>query len=415
MMTYIVDWSIYYSRNAKLAFLNFQLTGTLSVRGGEQGNIIMSNEKPYDNNKIYGIQYLRGFAALLVVTWHTWWVIGPEWKAIIKHFFIGVDIFFVISGFIIYSITSEKFNVTLKSFIAKRFFRIYPAFAFIWLIVFTIRFNDASFYDSLRSLLLFHVDYTAIAPAFKYNIIGPAWTLTYEIYFYAIFISACCISRKYRGLISSVIIISFSVLLQLFYNGKFDFASNVSAHTGSNSMFFAPISVLSCTMMWEFIAGMFLAWLYQASASLRSNINPYYKIAASILLILYFMRALFSDENLLQGITGFLAPSFCLVFGVLLLSEMLSIELKPLSFIGNISYSIYLSHWALIYTVPVFVPHVWSMMPKPYNVITFVMITIIVSALMYRYIEKPSIRFCRNLLACSEDEVKKPINNSSSA
>lgn len=363
-----------------------------------------------ENNKIHGIQYLRGFAALLVVIWHSWWTLGPEWKLIVNHFFIGVDIFFVISGFIIYMITAPEINMSVKSFIYKRFFRIYPAFAITWLILFIARFSNASFYEALRSLLLFHVDYSSPAPAFNYNKIVPAWTLTYEIYFYAIFLASCCISRKYRALISSALIISLSVGFQLAYNGKFEFSSTISANTGSNSMLLAPVSVLSCTMMWEFIAGMLIAWIYKACKEIKISIAPLFKALVSLVLIAFFLYNLFSDKTLPQGLTGLLAPSVSLVLGVLILTDTLRFELKPLSFIGDISYSIYLSHWIVVCLVPVIYPQLWLVIPKPINLIVFIALTFALSVLMHFYIEKPAIRCCRRLLSSSRDKDKKYID-----
>lgn len=86
-----------------------------------------------NQQKIYFIEVLRGIAPLLVVGYHA---AGPLVNAyasfpmlgldIFRNGNIGVDIFFMISGFIICYATQKVETRPLLSFVIRRFFRIYP-------------------------------------------------------------------------------------------------------------------------------------------------------------------------------------------------------------------------------------------------------------------------------------------------
>lgn len=101
----------------------------------------------HDSNKILGIQYLRALAIVVTLFHHTvqYLIVHPV-EAVNKiysqfSFWSGVDLFFVISGFVIMKSFSESlstnntFKPTLYQFWIKRFFRILPA-AWIWLLIY---------------------------------------------------------------------------------------------------------------------------------------------------------------------------------------------------------------------------------------------------------------------------------------
>jgi peptidoglycan/LPS O-acetylase OafA/YrhL len=62
------------------------------------------------------------------------------------------------------------------------------------------------------------LNFDAPAPFFGYNFLYPAWTLTYELLFYSIFVIAICFSHAKRGLIASAAILFLVVTLQLISN-----------------------------------------------------------------------------------------------------------------------------------------------------------------------------------------------------
>lgn len=146
--------------------------------------------------KIDTIQVLRGLAATLVVSMHMLHGIEAEgfhWhlgERLFANGRIGVDIFFVISGFIIYFIAFRGDRPSIGTFVMNRFWRVVPPywavlvclvllFYLLWLVS-----GDASriptFVELLSSALLWPMvplDY----------VLGVAWTLSLEILFYLVF------------------------------------------------------------------------------------------------------------------------------------------------------------------------------------------------------------------------------------
>lgn len=143
-------------------------------------------------SKLNSIQILRAIAVLVVVIFHSHFVVPSfpeEYKLklpfISTYGYFGVDLFFVISGFIIGHITSGKlFNV--KEFLIKRFFRIYLIYAIFCLLSFYL-FKTSSLYfgpkpedftiqNLLASLIIFPLEGS---PAY-----GVGWSLEHEVIFY---------------------------------------------------------------------------------------------------------------------------------------------------------------------------------------------------------------------------------------
>ena len=95
-----------------------------------------------NQQKIYFIEVLRGIAPLLVVGYHAAGSLVNAYASfpmlgldIFRNGNIGVDIFFMISGFIICYATQKVETRPLLSFVIRRFFRIYPLFLFCLLFV----------------------------------------------------------------------------------------------------------------------------------------------------------------------------------------------------------------------------------------------------------------------------------------
>lgn len=157
------------------------------------------------------IQTLRALAAWLVVGHHFIQIFyNSSMSGVISQSFknygaIGVDLFFVISGFVIYASASKK-PVTPIEFIQNRLARIAPAY---WLFTFIT-----------AAVLLYSpgaIPLTAFEPAFflkslffipaqnpsgigLYPLITVGWTLNYEASFYAVFVLALFLPAKFRVL-----------------------------------------------------------------------------------------------------------------------------------------------------------------------------------------------------------------------
>ena len=86
------------------------------------------------NNKIESIHHLRGFAALLVVMYHISGTLNNVYaqadlgSLLFGSGASGIDLFFMISGFIMVFSTERMESSAVSKFAVRRFFRLYPAF-----------------------------------------------------------------------------------------------------------------------------------------------------------------------------------------------------------------------------------------------------------------------------------------------
>ena len=149
---------------------------------------------PHARAEIIGIQYLRGIAAMMVVAFHLvsqfrrMGYDGP-WLGGLSS---GVDIFFVISGFIMVVTTANK-SISPIEFWTKRIVRIVPLYwlvtAFMTAVLFIApRALQTGSYDGWH-LLSSYLFIPAIHPVqhSMEPLVTPGWTLNYEMFFYLIF------------------------------------------------------------------------------------------------------------------------------------------------------------------------------------------------------------------------------------
>lgn len=163
------------------------------------------------------IQYLRFVASLMVVLNHTWQLVPRhgrgDWG---QSFWIGaagVDIFFVISGFIMITIT-ERGTITPLAFALRRIARVAPLYWLMTLVMAVTlaiapqlfassRFGWAALIASLAFVPWPHPTQPGAVP-----MLMVGWTLNYEFMFYAVFTLALAISPARRGAIAAAILLT---------------------------------------------------------------------------------------------------------------------------------------------------------------------------------------------------------------
>lgn len=121
----------------------------------------------------------RGFAALMVVYAHFWAFSGHDWP-LLRLSFTGVDLFFVLSGFVFAPYFWGR-SLSLPAFALRRFFRMYPAFLLALALYVALKWHAG------HPLLYLgeHLTFTFLqsrAMAFYYN--PPFWSLPAEVEFY---------------------------------------------------------------------------------------------------------------------------------------------------------------------------------------------------------------------------------------
>ena len=336
------------------------------------------------------IQVLRAVAVMLVVVYHFW-------PGTLTGGYVGVDVFFVISG---YLITSHLFReadrtgtVKLWAFYARRARRLLPASIFVLLFVSVGTFlllpadlwtstahevTASGFYVQNLWLASKAVTYSAsndvATPVTHY------WSLSAEEQFYLVWpgliIISCLVARRWlRGHTTTTV--GFTLLLVT--------AGSFACSVWATQTHRAAAYFITPTRAWEFGAGALvvllmrkwapplafarlLRWLglagLLASAWFFSSATPFPGYAAALPVIA-------TAAIIVAGDTGRADPSD-LVF-----------RLRPVQWLGDASYSVYLWHWPLL----VFAPYVLRHNLRTPELLALLLICLAISGLSKRFVE----------------------------
>ena len=351
------------------------------------------------------IDSLRGISILLVVLYH----LGLE---TFNSGFIGVDIFFVVSGYLITNIILKNRNFHIYNFYEGRVRRLLPALFIMLIITSPIFFyvsNDKIYLkevsNALLSVILITSNFYFITRTgyfddlTQFNPFLHTWSLSIEWQFYIIFPFILYFLfykiREFKLIKSFFILIIFNILLiQIggnlkttypFFENEFNFFSD--------SVFFSFFSPLS--RAWEFIAGSICALFIKKKKNISENnfllFVGYLLICISIVII--------NDLNFYPNIFTLL-PVFGTVL-IIIYENKNSIFYKSicnnfLIFTGKISYSLYLWHFPILVLFKlIFVEISYTKM------LIIFFISYLISSISWRYIEKPF----RNKNKCSSKKL----------
>ncbi|NJD24365.1 MAG: acyltransferase [Betaproteobacteria bacterium] len=343
------------------------------------------------------VQAMRGIAAIFVVCFHASGVLNNVYAQknlgtlLFGSGYFGVDLFFIISGFIIVISTNDTSKQLPVAFLIRRFFRIVPmAWVGTILMHFLIKNNDIIFL--LKSLFLIPKE-NERPPFFGYSLLSVAWTLTYEVIFYIVFAYAMRLWSKGRSLIASLILTLMIFGLQTLLYQMYTLVPGDAPVTESSS-FIAPIvSLMANPLFFEFIFGMVIAELYISKFNIELRVAKYLFLFA----VIYFLFVYASGFRAGHGITR-IGHACTLLFVAFVFFEKSAGRLPIPEFIlylGKLSYSIYLIHLIVIFFVnnyngDVEIFRAASGFSRLLLVLT---LTISISALIFRFVENPVSRF----------------------
>lgn len=284
---------------------------------------------------IHELDSLRGLAAILVVLYHIPFFYGETLHAfpIIRHGYLAVDLFFVLSGFVIFNAYSDKIkNFTqLFEFQFLRFGRLYPVHITIFclFLVIDIAKDGSDFFDSiLNRIAIFNNIFLTQsinpinAPTRFFN--APAWSISAEFFTYFIFAVVIFLSGRLKNL----------SLLMLFIGSGYVF---ITMDTG-----FVFTDLIRCIT--GFSLGCLTAILNQRLTVSLPRFLPFVIFVGIILLLFYAthrsinqMLLMVLSATLILSITKSKASYFK---GLLRLSWFI--------WLGSISYALYMSHWLIL-------------------------------------------------------------------
>lgn len=329
--------------------------------------------RTYDSTRYFpALDGVRALCVLLVMFNHVRLPVSP---AIIGA--LGVDVFFVLSGFLITTLmireTERTGTMSLKGFYTRRFFRIVPVYlATIMLYFIAVHathdsVKTAQFNAALPWLLTFFQEYR---PDTGNNILGHAWTLGIEEKFYVfwpLLLLALFPFRRWRLWLVGVIFVGVC-----FFPARF-------ARSYDGLLIGAILGIaLSASGRWQ-------------SFKLLSRVPD-----TALVALVVATYALYGHDH--RFVLFFSASAALLIASLVLRTGWLRriLELPALVFVGRRSYAMYLIHVLVLNAVETLAPR-WL----PENAVVIVMVAYVMTlcgaSLMYVTIERPCIAAGRRL------------------
>ncbi|MEM5547758.1 acyltransferase [Pseudoalteromonas fuliginea] len=327
--------------------------------------------------KIQSLQILRALAAWLVVYHHYMQIFHNfNSSSLIGDFFssrggFGVDLFFVLSGFMMYLAASRP-SADGWSFFIKRLFRVFPTYWFFTFIIIiavalmpnTFIYNQYTAYTLIQSL--FFIPHESASGLGVYPVLTVGWTLNYEVLFYSI-LAVCLAAFKRKGIyICCALILLFPIVFYSFDN--------------------VTMSVIKNPKMWQFVFGMAIGYIFLK-----------YKII-EIQLFKTGLISLIAGGIILSGILGYglihtTISASLIVIGFILINNLFNEKNLLTQFLiklGDYSYSTYLAHILVLGVLFNFFGDYTSILKETVVIILLSLATYTVSYFSYKYIENSS-------------------------
>jgi peptidoglycan/LPS O-acetylase OafA/YrhL len=357
------------------------------------------------------IQALRGVAAIFVMLFHFRAFLNtasPDFRLgdlIAQQGYMGVDIFFVLSGFIIAYSTQDAEHGNPWHFAARRALRVIPV-AWTATLAFYLLTGGAHTKATLLQSLLFLPLSENQPPYFGYSLHAVVWTLTYELYFYTLFTFALLLSHRRRVVIATLLVLVNCLIMQYITTG----AISVDPHqTGTlqHAIPFIPNRVLLLAVnpiALEFVIGMLLAQIYNWAKLNRARTIHFPLRAIGIGSFALFCVFAFSPIAAGHGVfnKGLGAVSLVVACLTAELSETSWIAPRWLVFSGAISYSLYLVHYGIVDKILkhlhiIEISHTET--GAMYEFIVYTFASLVLATAAYHYVEIPLQRLGRRLLS----------------
>lgn len=270
--------------------------------------------------RLHALQYLRAIAALAVVYSHAAIQVEDYGQYLLNAGSFGVDIFFVISGFIMIFIS--KPGDTPGAFIVNRIRRVVPLYWFFTFLMAAILLAMPSVFKAtvfewgaFINSLLFLPDWSIAQPSMVWPIVAPGWSLNFEMYFYALFAISLFFPERLRIVFITACITTVFLIANHFHDG-----------TSAAAQLYAK------SMVFEFILGMLLAVAWKRGFKLSPAMATCLLIVGTSLLFLKLPVARIFEYGV---------PSLLIVMACLYIKLP---RVKWAELLGDASYSLYISH-----------------------------------------------------------------------
>jgi peptidoglycan/LPS O-acetylase OafA/YrhL len=331
------------------------------------------------------IDGMRGVAIISVMTYHFF-------PGFLKSGFVGVDIFFVISGFLITSIIKHDIlvgNFSYFSFYSKRIKRIFPAlivvlfFSLIFGSIFQLSFEFEKLGKHILGATAMSSNIVLWNESGYFDIESSGkpllhlWSLGVEEQFYIIWpillVAIIKASNKKKLFIVFLVALSFSLNI-------------MSVQDNPNSVFYLPIY-----RFWEIGVGGILA-LYNFEKFSNKGCNFFGNLLSFVGVLLVLLSTMLIDKS--SNFPGYWAAIPVIGMSVIVITRKSWISQNILSnslivWVGLISYPLYLWHWPLKYVSDVINIGVIDVNEVRYIKFIAITLSFVMGYVTYRFIEKP--------------------------
>ncbi|MBN9299436.1 MAG: acyltransferase [Filimonas sp.] len=325
------------------------------------------------NHRFFQLDSLRGIAAFVVMLHHYFAIYDRDFKhnffvpPVFMYGFYGVELFFIISGFVIYY--TLHYCRTAGDFLIKRFIRLFPTYwlcvciTFLAITCFPLSaFRDTTWKDALVNMTMLNglVGVKGVDPSY--------WSLQPELFFYLL-MTFLFFTRLSKYLYTCLWV---WLGLILFYN---------LVHKIPVAGAFLNLKYGSL-----FIAGI---CFYKIKVEKDLSLQALFLLIASYVCTLVVLRDL-------EGVYGSITIVY-LLFICALFCKMKIFSWKALIFLGNISYALYLIHQNIGFII-IRQTILWTGISGPEVVILPIIISILLAWLITYYFEKEVISRLKRLL-----------------
>jgi peptidoglycan/LPS O-acetylase OafA/YrhL len=356
------------------------------------------------SHKRQDIQVLRATAVIGVILFH----VGLP----VPGGFSGVDVFFVISGFVITSMllreVRETGRISLRNFYARRVRRLVPAVAIMVAVVAVLVVLVYPTFETVEpgiatglgglffvgNIVIDRLSWDYFAPASAWNPFLHLWSLGVEEQFYIVFplllMAGIAIWKlpRWRPLVAAFFVFAL-VSFGISWFGSSDF--RILLPWGQSFLgFYSPLS-----RMWEFLLGALIALLPVIFLSLRAS--KWLVFAGSLGILASFLLLDSSAEDRTIPLLLPTVSAALIIFAVTMSppkAESVRPAIRFLVLVGDLSYSLYLWHWPFI----VLFAYVWP--NSPLSGPSSLLFSVPLAALSYYIIENP-VRSGRRVVALS--------------
>ena len=347
------------------------------------------------------VQALRGLAAVMVMCYYTGTIFAVTTNTLLfdnlfRGGFLGVDVFFVLSGFVMYLVHNSDFgdSSALYSFVTKRVLRIFPVY---WLVLLAKLIREQQPVDLVVLLCA-----VFLIPFPREPFITVAWTLSYELLFYSAVALMIVLPKGWLTLVPPAVLLAFGLL-------------PAPSMGESNSVASVLLDFPFNSHLIEFLMGLGVGWVL-ATRHVTKRLATVMVMLSLVWLVAVFFagtwlampggnsyvvnayewaevrgNAVFDLGVWLIGL-----PFSALLLGLVVMEQHRRRAFVPfLEFLGDISYSLYLLHGAVIFAL-MSIPAVAGALVKNQWMVCFVMLFAVgVSVFFHHAIEKPLINSIR--------------------